>query len=620
MPTDRPNAAARLVRLLTACGLLLALAAPAGETRHVLVLYANQRLLPANIEIDRGLHETIASSTELSAEFLDYPRFSGELYVRAVTAFLRDKYAARPPDVLVVASDEALAFLLDHRAELFPRVPVVHVAVPRSFLRSLPPLPADLVGVPIEYDFADTLDQALRWHPRVRRLVVVTGASPWDRAWEARLRDEVTRFQDRVTPEFLAGLPTSAVLDRLGALGGDAVVFTPGYFEDGAGHQFVPREAARLMAAAAPVYGPFDTFIGTGIVGGSMPSFAAMGRQAGEIANALLAGVAPAALRLPEIMLTTVNVDWRQVRRWGIDANAIPGDAIVRFKAPTFLEAHRTELIVAAAVFLLQAGLIVGLLVERRHRRLANLAVQQLRFELAHAARLAVAGELTGAIAHEINQPLGAILSNADTADLLLASGADRRDALREILADIRRDDLRASTVIQRLRALLAKQPVERQPFDLNGAVREMESVLRPEARRRGVALDVQSAATAAPLVGDRVQIQQVLLNLVLNALEAVNGLPEARRTVAVSVERDAGHVILVVRDRGHGIAPEHLPKLFDSFFSTKRQGMGLGLSIARTLVEANGGHIWAEPGSGEGAVFRAEWPAAGGAGSLGPA
>ena len=98
MPTDHPNAAARLVRLLAACGLLLALAAPAGETRHVLVLYSNHRLLPANLEFEAGLRETLANSTELSAEFLDYPRFSGELYVRAVTAFLRDKYAARPPD------------------------------------------------------------------------------------------------------------------------------------------------------------------------------------------------------------------------------------------------------------------------------------------------------------------------------------------------------------------------------------------------------------------------------------------------------------------------------------------------------------------------------------------
>ncbi len=604
---------------VVACCFLLVSPALAGETRHVLVLYSNHRLLPANLEFEAGLRETMASSTELSAEFLDYPRFDGESYIHALATFLREKYALRPPAVLVVGGGEAFDFLLRHRAELFPRTPVVHAAVARSFLSSLLPLPADVVGVPIEYDFPGTIDLALRFHPQARRLVVVTGSSARDHAWEAELRGEVLRFQGRVTIEFLAGLPTDAVLKRLSELGSDTVVFTPGYFEDGVGRQSSPRKAAQLMAAtaAAPVYGPFDTFIGTGIVGGSMPNFAAMGQQAGRVVNDLTDGVAPAALRLPEIMLPIVNVDWRQIRRWGIDPSAVPGDAIVWFKTPTLLEAHPTETVAAATVFLLQAGLIAGLLLERRRRRRMELAVQQQRFELAHAARLAVAGELTGAIAHEINQPLGAILSNADAAELLLASGADRRDELRQILADIRRDDLRASEVIHRLRALLAKQPVERQPFDLNSAVGEVESVLRAEARRRGLALEVQTAETPAVLIGDRVQIQQVLLNLVLNAMDAVNGLPEARRTVVASVEHDADRVTLVVRDRGHGIAPEHLPKLFDSFFSTKRQGMGLGLSIARTLVEAHGGRIWAEPGSGQGAVFRVEWPTVGGADSL---
>lgn len=598
--------------------LLLSLAAPAKANPHVLLLYSNHRLLPANLEFEAGLRETLAVSTELSAEFLDYPRFDGESYVRALTTFLREKYALRPPTVLVVAGEEALEFLLRHRAELlFPRIPVVHAAVARSFLPSLPPLPADVVGIPIEYDFPGSIDLALRFHPQARRLVIVTGASAQDHAWEAQLRGEVPRFQERVTAEFLAGLPTDAVLKRLGALGSDTVVFTPGYFEDGMGRQFSPREATRLIAAAAaPVYGPFDTFMDTGIVGGSMPSFAAMGRQAGRIVNDLLAGVAPAALRLPKSIPKAVNVDWRQIRRWEIDPNAVPGDAIVWFKTLSLLEEHPTEMVAATAAFLLQTGLIAGLLLERRRRRRMELAMQQQRFELVHASRLAVAGELTGAIAHEINQPLGAILSNADAADLLLASGADRRDELRAILVDIRRDDLRASAVIQRLRALLAKQTIERQPFDLNSAVGEVEPVLRPEAQRRGVALEVRPAATAAILVGDRVHIQQVLINLVLNALDAVNGLPEARRTVAVSIERNADRVILVVRDRGHGIAPEHLPKLFDSFFSTKRRGMGLGLSIARTLVEAHGGQIRAESGPGEGAVFRAEWPLARGAGT----
>jgi signal transduction histidine kinase len=617
----RPRPALRLALACVIAGLLATAGLPAHaevQTRNVLVLYANVRQLPANIKFDRGLRDAILNSAQRPVavfdEFLDVARFGGEAYVRALSTFLHDKYASRPPGVIIAANEEALRFLLDNRAAMFPQVPVVHMSVSRSFLRSLPALPADVFGVPIEYDFAGTIDQALRWHPQARRLVIVTGASARDRGWEARLRSEVTRFADRVAVEFLAGLPTAAVLERLGQLGKDAVVFSTGYFQDGDGHYFTPRETAVAMIAAttAPLYAPFETFIGTGIVGGRMPSYEDMGRQAGQIANALLDGAMPASLHLPDIMPVTLNVDWRQVRRWGIDERTIPGDAIVHFREPPFLEAHRTEVVVGFVVFLLQAVLIVGLLLERRRRRLAERSDHNHRFELAHASRLAVAGELTGAIAHEINQPLGAILSNADAAELILQAGGDRRDELRQILADIRRDDLRASEVIRRLRALLAKQEVQGQRFDLDEAVSDVESLLRGEARRRGVTLDIRLTPSAVTMVGDRVQIQQVLINLVLNAMDAVADLPADRRTVVVSVENSASGIDIAVRDRGHGIASEHQPKLFDSFFSTKGKGMGLGLSIARTLVEAHGGRIWAENGPGEGAVFHVELPASG--------
>ena len=299
--------------------------------------------------------------------------------------------------------------------------------------------------------------------------MIVTGASVRDRGWRTCPRAaKRSPLQRAASAEFLAALPTAALLKRLGELGDDSVVFTTGYFTATAmAAGLTPRESVEAMAraATAPNTALFNTFV-VGIVGGRMPNYAAMGRQAGEIVNALLDGAAPASLRLPEIMPTTLNVDWRQVRRWGIDETAIPGDAIVHFREPGLWEEHHKELIAGAIVFLLQAALIAGLRRARRRRRLAEQATRKQRFELAHASRLAVAGELTGSIAHEINQPLGAILSNADAAELMLESGAERRGELRrEILADICRDDLRASEIIRRLRLLLTRHEAERQAF-----------------------------------------------------------------------------------------------------------------------------------------------------------
>ena len=358
--------------LLAAFGLVHAPAAAAVENKDVLVIFSNARLLPANIEIERGLRETFAKSAdrhvELFAEFLDVPHFGGEAYGDTVATYLREKYAARPPDAIVVAAEDALEFVLRHRERLFPGTPVVHLAVSRSNLRKLPALPADVIGVPIEYDFSGTIEQALAWHPKARRLVVVTGASAQDRDWEARLRTEASGFAGRATPEFLAGLPTGAVLERLRGLGEDAIVFTPGYFQDGEGRVFNPRESAELMtrASRAPVYAPFDTFLGSGVVGGRMPTFEGMGREAAEIVTQLLGGAAPSSLRLPDLASTELHLDWRQARRWGIAEREVPAGTVWHFREPTFWQAHRTAAIVAIITFLFQAGLIATLLVERR--------------------------------------------------------------------------------------------------------------------------------------------------------------------------------------------------------------------------------------------------------------
>jgi signal transduction histidine kinase len=596
--------------------LSMAHAAAAEAPKHVLVFYSHSRLVPSNVLIDQSLSAALLNDSDrplrMHSEFLDEPEFGGETYESTMVAYLHEKYANEPPDVIIAVADSALNFVVHHRAELFPSAPLVHLSVFLKTLQSLQPMPVDIVGVPNNYDYSGTILQALHWHPKARRLILVTGASAYDGYDEARLRQEVPAIVGGVISEYWSGLPRVVLEKKLRSLGPDTVVFTPGFYQDGDGNQYTPREVAALVAAAsaAPVYGPWLPFIGTGIVGGRMPNPEEMGRQAAQTVKALLAGTAPAALRLAHDTPTTLHVDWRQVQRWGIDKKLIPADAVVHFRDPTLWEAHRTAVMAVISVLLIQTILIVALYIERRRRSAAESTTQMLNTELSHVSRLAVAGELTASIAHEINQPLSAIQMNADAADLMLQGRADRDENLTRIVTDIRNDNMRVSEVIRRLRTLLAKHEPERRPFDSGNAVADVAMILRPEAERRKVIFNVQSPLTQANIDGDQTQIQQVLINLALNAMEAVTDLSGNRRIVEIFMRQESSTIVITVRDRGHGISLENLPKVFDSFFTTKHTGMGLGLAIARSIVESHGGRLWAENCESDGAAFHVELPA----------
>ena len=347
-----------LLRALAACCVVAASTARAAPSIDVLVLFSNDRLVPANIEVDRGLREEIGGrkdrNVHLFTEFLDQPSFSGADYERTVADYLQEKYATRPPQVIVVGGDQALEFLLRHRADLFPSAPVVHLGVAKRTLLAHQPLPGDIVGVAADIDAPGTIQLALRLHPNTRRIVIVTGASELDRERENGLRKQIASMKLSQEIEFIVGLQSDDLAKRLADLGSGDVVYTPGYFRDGAGREFSPRDSAAFMAAAsaAAVYGPYISFIGTGVVGGRVPDFAEMGREAAMAVNGLLDGVAPADLHLPAIAAARINVDWRQVIRWDIDPKSIPADAVLQFKEPTFWEAYRDKAIMIAAVII----------------------------------------------------------------------------------------------------------------------------------------------------------------------------------------------------------------------------------------------------------------------------
>lgn len=224
---------------------------------------------------------------------------------------------------------------------------------------------------------------------------------------------------------------------------------------------------------------------------------------------------------------------------------------------------------------------------------------------LAHASRLAVIGELTAVIAHEVSQPLNAILSNAEAAQALLKLETIPLDELREIMTDIRADNLRAGEAVRRIRALSKRREMEMQPLQVNGLIEDVLRLISGDASRRHVTARTQLAGELPLVWGDSVCLQQVILNLAMNGMDAMSAVRDGERFLAVMTGRnDDGDVVVTVRDNGPGIPPELITRIFQSFFSTKQEGIGLGLSIAQSIVEAHGGRIWAENNPDRGATF----------------
>jgi signal transduction histidine kinase len=588
-----------------------------GDPKRVMILHSvGREFRPWNVyakdiraELDRQTRWPIdVQEHSLVAARSGDPR-AEELFLEYIKAL----YVGAPPDLIVSVGAPSAAFFQRRRKDLFPTTPIVFTVLEDRRVQYSNLTENDTV-VSARNDFRFLFESYLGIAPDTKIIAVINGNSPNEQFWQGELRRELKPLEDRVEIRWYDKLSYEDTLKQTASLPSHSAIFWYQMVVDAAGvaHEG-DRALTRLYATAnAPIFTHDDAFFGQEIIGGPMFSALDLSRKATAVAMRILGGEKAGDIKTAVNNFVAPKYDWRELRRWNISESRLPPDSTIYFREPTAWEEYSWQIASIVAVILIQAGLISVLLREHRRRKFSEVQSRQRMAELAHVNRFSTAGELTASIAHEINQPLGSILTNAETANAILKSPSPDIAELKEIVSDILQDDRRASEVIRRMRSLLKKAPFELKNIDLNDLVRETVQFLSSLAVGRKFELFSVITPDALPIAGDRIQLQQVILNLVVNGIDAMKDTSSENRIISIRTTRVENFAELSVSDRGPGIPEGKLKEVFEPFFTSKAEGMGMGLSIARTIVEAHNGQIWAENRDGGGALFRIRLPLVG--------
>jgi signal transduction histidine kinase len=602
----------RLFLFLAFCLLVPSWAYAAAEPlpRNVLVLDEPDPSSGNSTVFSVTLRETLNTSTPRVAIFgetLNLSRFSGPNQEAILRTYFKQKYSDVDFGVVLAVGASAFDLVRRWRSELWPHVPVVFAAIDEMTAADFK-LDTETTGLIMRRTMKSMIAAARVLVPDLQGIAVLGGSLEKD-PYRLQYRSELPALATEIQLTNLTGLPLAAQLKRASALPEKTAILYTSLFIDDEGTRYSSPDALAEIAKVAnrPIVTDVENLVGAGATGGFALNNVAYGKEVAALALRVLDGasIAENPVRVSEPIRPVF--DWRQLQRWGISTSALPPGSEIRFRPTGLWDQYRSQILLISAAILVQTVLILWLIYEHRRRNVAEVQSRNSMAELTYMNRKAAAGELSASIAHEVNQPLTGISTRASAALRWLRTDKPDLQKVKAALEHIVIASHRAADVVAGVRAMFKKDSTQRVPTDVNELILVVLSIVRIELENNRV--DVQAALDERlPIVlGDKVQLQQVVLNLVMNAIDAMKSIQP--RMLRVKTQADAGKIIVSVEDNGTGIDPSKLDQLFQPLFTTKANGMGMGLAICRSVIESHEGRIWATPAAGRGSVFQFELP-----------
>jgi signal transduction histidine kinase len=585
-----------IVLLLTATAALTsAVAAPLPRT--VLIIDESDPSSGAPTIFSATLRATLSNvkpSVAVFGETLDLSRFSGPKQEAILRTYIQQKYSDVGFGVVLAVGASAFDLVRRWRSELWPDAPIVFAAIDEMTAAELEPDP-NTTGLIMQRTIKSMMTSARVLVPDLQGVAVLGGSLSRD-PYRLQYLLELPELAAETKLINLTGLPLAEQMARAAELPDKTAILYTSLFIDDEGTRYSAADALTAIAKVAnrPIVVDVESLVGFGATGGLVLDNVAYGREVAGLAIRILDGASVAANPIAVSEYTRPVFDWRQLQKWHIGESNLPAGSEIRFRPQSMWEQFATQILAACAVFIVQIALIGWLIYEHRRRHLAEVQARNSMTELTQLNRLATAGELSAAIAHEIKQPISGMVAMANAAVRWLSRESPdigrARDAMNKVVAA----GHHASDIITNIRGVFGKDTQENTLCDVNQLIRTVLSLVYIDLRKHSIEARVNLSEQLPLVIGNKVQLQQVILNLVMNAVEAMVSAAEPRVLSITSEINEHNDVLVSIADTGSGIDVANLSRIFKPMFTTKARGMGMGLSICKSIIVEHNGWIWA--------------------------